>query len=243
MFDEFELIEGKIAEGMDAGVLKYFRNLMQHRDSLIFVFTGTHRLQEMTHDYWSILFSIALNREISFLEEEDTQRLITEPVRDRLEYDDLTIEKIIRVTHCQPYLVQLICQQLVNYLNGQQRNYATINDVDEVLDQTLVAAEGYFNSIWVQSTSHQRLALALLTALLVPGKETATLSEVEKGLAGKGVAITRRELITALNELCRRDVLEERTNGELRYCFQIDLVRMWIEKNKPLSRVLIEEGL
>lgn len=43
--------------------------------------------------------------------------------------------------------------------------------------------------------------------------------------------------------LCRRDMLEERTNGELRYRFQIDLVRMWIEKNKPLSRVLIEEGL
>jgi AAA+ ATPase superfamily predicted ATPase len=243
MFDEFELIESKIAEGMDAGVLNYFRNLMQHRDSLIFVFTGTHRLQEMTRRYWSILFSIALNREISFLEEEDTQRLITEPVRDRLEYDDLTIEKIIRVTHCQPYLVQLICQQLVNYLNGQQRNYATINDVDEVLDQTLIAAEGYFNSIWVQSTSPQRLALALLTTLLRPGKETATLSEVETGLADKGVVIAVPRLITVLSELCHRDVLEERTNGELRYCFQIDLVRMWVEKNKPLSRVLIEEGL
>jgi ligand-binding sensor domain-containing protein len=243
MFDEFELIESKIIQGMDAGVLNYFRNLMQYRDSLIFVFAGTHRLQEMTRDYWSILFSIALNREIGFLGEEDTRRLITKPVQDHLEYDDLAIEKIIRVTHRQPYLVQLICWQLVNYLNDQQRNYATINDVDEVLAQTLVTAEAYFNSIWEQSTSHQRLALALFTALIRPGKETATLSEIQTGLADKGVAITGHELIAALHELCRRDVLEERTNGELYYRFQIDLVRMWVEKNKPLSRVLIEEGL
>ncbi len=59
----------------------------------------------------------------------------------------------------------------------------------------------------------------------------------------KGVAVTGQELIAALSKLCRREVLEVRTNGELRYRFQIDLVRMWVEKNKPLSRVLIEEGL
>jgi hypothetical protein len=243
MFDEFELIEGKISEGMDPGVLYYFRNLMQHRDSLIFVFTGTHRLQEMTGDYWNVLFSIALNIEISFLEEDATRRLITEPVRGHLEYDDLTIEKIIRVTHCQPYLVQLICWQLVIHLNSHQRNYATINDVDEVLDQILVTAEAYFNSIWERAEPHQRLALALLASLLRPGKETTLLSEVERGLADKGVAITRRQLIGALGKLCRRDVLEEYTDGEARYRFQIDLVRMWIRKNKPFSRVLVEEGV
>lgn len=241
MLDEFELIEAKIAQGMDAGVLHYFRNLMQHRDSLLFIFAGTHRLQEMTHDYWNILFSIALNREISFLGAEDTRRLIVEPVQGYLEYDDLTIEKIIRVTHCQPYLVQLICWQIVNYLNSQKRNYATINDLNQALDQTLVTAEAYFNSIWEQSTPHQRLALALLTDLECPGKETAALSEVAGRLADAGVNISGRSLIAALSELCHREVLREHSNGELRYSFQIDLVRMWIEKNKPLSRVLIEE--
>jgi pSer/pThr/pTyr-binding forkhead associated (FHA) protein/AAA+ ATPase superfamily predicted ATPase len=243
MFDEFELIESKITQGMDAGVLNYLRNLMQHRNSLIFIFTGTHRLQEMTYDYWSIFFSIALNREISFLSEEDTRRLIVEPVKGNLEYDDLTIEKIIRVTHCQPYLVQLICWELVNYLNGQKRKYATINDLNQVLYQTLVTAEAYFNNIWEQSASQQRLALALLTTLLYPGKETASLSEIERGLTDKGVIVARWELIATLDRLCHRDVLEERTNGEVRYRFQVDMVRMWVEKNKPLSRVLIEEGL
>jgi pSer/pThr/pTyr-binding forkhead associated (FHA) protein/AAA+ ATPase superfamily predicted ATPase len=243
MFDEFELIESKITQGMDAGVLNYLRNLMQHRKSLIFIFTGTHRLQEMTYDYWSIFFSIALNREISFLSEGDTRRLIVEPVKGNLEYDDLTIEKIIRVTHCQPYLVQLICWELVNYLNRQKRKYATINDLNQVLYQTLVTAEAYFNNIWEQSTSQQRLALALLTTLLYPGKETASLSEIERGLTDKGVIVARWELIATLDRLCHRDVLEERTNGEVRYRFQVDMVRMWVEKNKPLSRVLIEEGL
>ena len=243
MFDEFELIEHKIAQGMDASVLNYFRNLMQHRGSLIFVFTGTHRLQDMTHEYWNILFGIALNREISYLGEADTQRLITEPVKGYLEYDDLTIEKIIRVTRCQPYLVQLICWQLINYLNGQKCNYATINDLNKVLDQTLVTAEAYFNNIWEQSTRHQRVILALLTTLVYPGKETAAFNEIEKELSDRRIAITNQELITALSQLCHCDVLEEYTDGELRYRFQIDLMRMWVEKNKPPARVFIEEEL
>jgi hypothetical protein len=60
MFDEFELIETKIDAGkLDADLLGYFRSLMQHRQGLLFIFTGTHRLEEMSHDYWSILFNIA----------------------------------------------------------------------------------------------------------------------------------------------------------------------------------------
>ncbi|MDX1521685.1 MAG: hypothetical protein R3264_08665, partial [Anaerolineae bacterium] len=243
MFDEFELIEQKINNGLDAGLLSYLRNLMQHRDTLVFIFTGTHRLQEMTFDYWNILFGIALNREISFLDQADTRRLITEPVRDYLEYDDLTVEKIIRVTRCQPYLVQLICWQLVNYLNEHKRNYATINDVNKILDQTLVTAEAYFSNIWRRSTPLQQALLALLTTLVYPGKETVAYEEIEQGARDKQIPITPRELIAALNKLCQRDILREHSTGELHYHFQVDLMRMWIEQNKPLARVLIEQEM
>ncbi len=51
-------IESEIQSGtLDSNLLAYFRSLIQHRDSLVFIFAGTHRLDEMSHDYWSILFN------------------------------------------------------------------------------------------------------------------------------------------------------------------------------------------
>jgi hypothetical protein len=43
-----------------------------------------------------------LRRKVSFLEKDEAERLIREPVKDVLWYEDLAVEKILRVTAGQP---------------------------------------------------------------------------------------------------------------------------------------------
>src|SRR6185295_4109578 len=70
LFDEFEELEMRVASGkLEPTIFPFFRHLMQHGDKLGFIFVGTHRLEELSADYWSILFNIALYKRVTFLNE------------------------------------------------------------------------------------------------------------------------------------------------------------------------------
>ena len=83
---------------MSKPVSSNIRHLMQHGQKLIFMFCGTHKLEEMAADYRSIFFNTATYLKISFLKPDETEKLIREPVKDRLEYDDLAVEQIGKMT-------------------------------------------------------------------------------------------------------------------------------------------------
>jgi AAA+ ATPase superfamily predicted ATPase len=240
MFDEFELIEDKIVEGkLDANLLGYFRSLVQHRDGLTFIFTGTHRLEEMSHDYWSILFNIALYRRVSFLTPADAVRLIRQPVAGSLDVDDLAVEKIINLTGGHPYFIQLICWAMVNHCNAQERNYATINDVNDVVQEILMSGEAYFAYIWQQASTLDRLALAGLAHTLQPGKAWARPAEILATLVDGGDTQTQRTvLVDALDRLVTREVLEVAREGTLRYRFQIEVLRLWVQATKSIAALV-----
>ena len=98
-FDEFEEMDARVRSGkLDADVFPYLRNLMQHTPRLDFLFAGTYRLQQITSEYWSILFNIALFKDIGFMKPEDVEKTIRQPVKGYMFYDDLAVDKIIRIT-------------------------------------------------------------------------------------------------------------------------------------------------
>lgn len=236
MFDEFELIEQKIAEGkIDVNLLDYFRSLMQHREYLVFIFTGTHHLEKMSQEYWSVLFNIALYRKINFLNAEEARKLIRMPVRGNLSIDDLVVEKIISLTGGHPYFIQLICWALVNHCNDKQRNYATINDINDVIEEILITGKAHFAYIWHQANEQDRLALVGTAHSIRTGKPWVRPDEIVEILEKEGAYIDRHALIAHLDELAAQEVLEFDSQGALRYRFQIELLRLWIEKNYSIA--------
>ncbi len=243
MFDEFELIEDKIVEGkLDASLLGYFRSLMQHRDPLVFIFTGTHRLEEMSQNYWSILFNIALYRRVSFLSKTEATRLIRQPVAGNLEIDELAIEKIVNLTSGHPYFTQLICWALVNHCNAQERSYATINDVNAAVQEILTTGEAHFAYIWQQASRGEWLALAGLAHTLQPGKTWARPSEILTTLTTGGDTQTQRAtLLDILDRLVAQEVLEIASEGALRYRFQIELLQLWVKTTKSVAALVERE--
>ena len=68
-FDEFELLEDRVRQKyLDRPIFDILRHLIQHTEKLAFIFAGTHKLEELSRDYWSMLFNIALYSDIRFLE-------------------------------------------------------------------------------------------------------------------------------------------------------------------------------
>jgi WD40 repeat protein len=240
MFDEFELIEDKIEEGkLEADLLGYFRSLMQHRTRLVFIFTGTHRLEEMSHDYWSILFNIALYKRVSYLEEADAVHLIREPIKGQLDVDELAVDKIINLSHGHPYFIQLICWALVNHCNDHRQNYATINDVNDAVKDIIINGEANFAYVWQQADPDERLLLCSMAHTLHAGKPWARVSEIMDTLATNGATFfSRDELVTILDRLVTREVLQIAKEGSLRYQYRLEILRLWIQATKSVANLV-----
>lgn len=228
-FDEFEWVEKAIDQGrLDENVLSFFRNLIQRggEPPLALLFSGIHLLSELKYN-WPSYFINVKSVKVGYLPEADARRLITNPIEDfPLDYEPEALDLYLRQTRCQPYLVQLVGFELVNYLNSANRRAAgnhlraTVADLEAGLTQALAAGHNYFAELWQSGSDPERLALADLAAG-----------------AGLPAELDEGERLLTTRRLLRRDLIEE-VDGA--YRIQAPLVARWIREEYPPSLVRAE---
>jgi outer membrane protein assembly factor BamB len=239
LFDEFEELEMRVRSGeLPPTVFAYLRHLMQHSKNVTFIFAGTHRLEELTADYWAILFNIALYKQVDFLDMESARRLVVEPVQSYgLLYDDLAIDKMLRVTTGHPYFLQLLCHSLVNLHNRERLNYITIQEVNHTLEEITRLGEAHLAFLWGESTKEEQAVLMALTRLISAG-EPGTRGAIAGLLGEHGFQIDSSETSEVAERLVQRGITREMGPEADRYEFTVDLMRLWIEGTKSLSRII-----
>jgi len=243
LFDEFEVLEKRIKDGkLDEDIFPLLRNLMQHTERLDFIFAGTHRLQEMTQNYWSILFNIAVYQDIAFMKQEEVEALIRNPVKDAMYYDDLAVDKIIRMTAGHPYFVQLICSLLTNDYIKTKKFSITLQDVNRILKDVLEGGAVHFDFIWKESSPDEQLILAVLANIITREGAAAGLSDVENILKKYGLAIEANRIAEAVKSLVTREVLEADLETFRWYQFKIDLIRLWVNRYQSLG-IIVDDSL
>jgi len=235
MFDEFEELQKRVEDGrLEPGIFSFLRNLMQHEPRVDFLFSGTHKLEDLGAEYWSILFNIATYRQITFLDRDEVHRLTTEPVAPYgMEYDPLAVDRIIQVTAGHPYFVQVVCHEMVAYHNEVERSYMTVTCVDQVLERIVERGEAHFRYIWAGSTPDEQRVLLALTDLLPDGEAAATPAQMAEELARKGYSLSSEALAQTLLQLQTRDIITRSGVQSSLYRFKIDLIRRWIAGTRP----------
>jgi hypothetical protein len=239
LFDEFEELEARVQGGdLEEKVFAYLRHLMQHLEGVGFILAGTHQLEELTADYWSTLFNIALYRRVGPLEENAARRLISQPVSDYgLVYDDLAVDKMLKATGGHPYFLQLLCHTLVSIHNRERVNYVTVGDVNRALQEMLGLGEAHLASLWERAMPRERAILAALARLVSIG-EPGTSRAVTGLLADQELRIDPADVTRTLQRLVAQDLLREVGEGRAYYEFQVDLVRLWIEQFRSLAQAV-----
>jgi hypothetical protein len=242
VFDEFEAIEQLVNDNiLPPTIFPYLRHMMQHSERLGFIFVGTSRLEEISADYWSVLFNIALYQKIGYLRDESAIELITRPVAPDLVYDDLALDKILRVTAGHPYFVQLVCYTLIKRANAQRAAYVTISDVNAALDEMLRLGEVHFAFLWQRSSFTERAILTAVSHLLDPDRPFHA-ADAAQQLATYNIHLDPHDVTIALNTLVERDIMREITEqGTTLYQLKIGLVGLWVAKNKSLSKLYAGE--
>lgn len=235
MFDEFEELQKRVEDGrLEPEVFPFLRNLMQHEPRLDFVFSGTHKLEQLGAEYWSILFNIAAYKQITFLDSDQVRRLVTEPVEAfGMDYDPLAIDRIIQVTAGHPYFTQAICHEMVAFHNEVERSYMTASCVDQVLERIIERGEAHFKYIWAGATTDEHLVLLTLADLLPDPEATVTPVQIAEDLQRRGREMSEERLLDALAHLQAKDLVARSGLQSNLYRFKIDLVRRWIALTRP----------
>ena len=154
--DEYECLEKIVTATNSRASLNFLRHIIQHRSAWILLFSGSHTLEEIA-DYWSDYLISTRYVRITFLEKPEAEELITQPIPDFPNiYLPEAVERIIYWTNGQPYLVQLLCSELVDYLNRKypQNNLqvkATAQDIEDIIPKALEVGSAYFNEFWDNS--------------------------------------------------------------------------------------------
>ena len=227
-FDEFDnLEESEIKDALARPLIDYLRRLMGTQ-GLTFIFSigsSGRKLENMQASYTEF-FKTALYKKISFLSEDQTQKLVTRPVEGILEYEPAAVERIYTITSGHPYFTQLTCHEVFARCQQTEQRRVQKADVEAVLDDVVERGTVNLKFVWDDATDLEKWILA---ALAQSGK-TDNLSLAEY-LRKQGVRFSDTDLNTSLLHLREKDVLTSKDR------FIIQLLKRWLDKNRPIEQV------
>ena len=217
--DEFEVLDKALTDGRfnEADVLGLLRNLIQHRPRFKVLVSGNHTLQEFQR--WASYLINAQVVHLGYLQSAETRQLIEHPVKDfALRYQTDASQRVLELTRGHPFLVQLLCAEIVALKNEQDpsvRRLATLADVEAAVPEALSSGGMFFSDI--EGNQVDAGGLAVLRYLAAQG-EGAVVSR--DSLAHP----CPENLDPTLDQLLRRELIEPVERG---YRFQVDLIRRW----------------
>ncbi|MCB8942813.1 MAG: ATP-binding protein [Ardenticatenaceae bacterium] len=220
MLDEFEVLEGAFAKGRfeEEAILGTLRHLIQHRPRFKVLISGSHTLDEFQR-WASYLINVQVIH-IGYLGEAETRQLVEKPVVGfALRYEAAASQHVLGLTRGHPFLVQLLCAEVVALKNEQPpevRRLAGVEDVETAVSSALDHGSFFFADIQRNQVNPVEQEVLRLLA------------------RGGGTAVARQQLVAyfpslmaleeALVKLQQRELIEPVADG---YRFQIELVRRW----------------
>ncbi len=235
LFDEYELIETKMDDGvLRPDIITFFASQLEAHPRLSFIFTGSRHLEGRNAEYWSILIGKSLYRRISFLSESDALRLITEPVEGVVVYPRGIPERMVRLSAGQPFYTQVMCQNMMDRLNEVERDRVRQEDVDAVAQELADNPLPQMIYFWSELEREQQGALSLLGEALQDPNGYASAQTLLNFVQEQklGLEFQLSDLERALNDLFANEVLERERAGEgqYEYRFRADLFRLWVRQ-------------
>ncbi|MEH2247407.1 hypothetical protein [Nostoc sp.] len=177
---------------------------------------GSHTIEE--YQRWaSYLINVQVVH-ISYLKEAEARQLIEHPVKDfTLRYEPNAVERVLQLTRCHPFLVQLLCAEIIVLKNEQDpsiRRLATLADVEAAIPEALGSGSLFFADI--QNNQVDATGQAILRFIAAQGE---------------GAIVSRQTLLQqfphadiTFSLLLQRELIEEVDDG---YGFQVELIRRW----------------
>lgn len=230
MLDEFEALDSVLTIGRlnEGAVLGSLRHMIQHRPRIKVLLAGSHPLREFQR--WASYFINTQVVHIDYLQEDEARQLVEHPVKEfTLSYEPAASRRVLELTRCHPFLLQLLCGEVVSLKNEQdpdRRRLALLEDVEAAVHNALEVGSMFFADIqWNQIDEFGR---ALLEFLAAQGEGQAlSMGEIEAQWPPGSNASNGQEVAAALALLSQKGIIESAAGG---YRFQVELIRRWFRQ-------------
>ena len=243
LFDEYEIIEQMIDTGdITPSVVMLLATLIEGKNKVGLIFTGSMHLEERRKPYWNHLLSKAIARKISFLTESDTRRLCTEPVAGKVNFREDALTVICRLTAGHPFYTQVICQNLVDLINEKRENTVTTGIIQEIVDEIVENPLPQMIYYWDSMSDSKKVVLSLMAVTLPDDKESLLPENVYDSVSEQKYDISIS--LSSVKETCEQ-LFQDDLFGKLgqdRYNFRVDIFRHWIKREHSAWQVIQEVG-
>ncbi len=236
MIDEFELLDKMVLQKeLDVKIFSQLRSLMQFQANLTFILAGTQEMDDLSLEYNSLAQNIALIREVSFMDKDDAVKLIREPVSGKVFYEDSAVEEIWHYTHGHPYLLQLLCHDLIYEMNARGvGNHIGVDLVRYIALKFVSMKNTHLNDLWQNNTNDIEKAILYHLAILGEReKHGLTAFEISEALNN----FPPEQISTTLSRLIKRGLIEKAQPSEAGaspvLTHTISLFSSWILHNLP----------
>ena len=240
LIDEYELIESKVNEGsLTENFIPYLAGLLESEMMISFIFTGSTILEDRENKIWQILFAKSLFRNVSYLSRDDCLRLIKEPVKDRIDFNLEALNMIYMLTAGHPFYTQVVCQNIVDYVNQQQNTQIQEENLEIIVHEILENPLPQMIYFWNSLSNDKKLVFSLLAEFLESSNEWTNAEDIIKKSRQKkfGLNLTEKGINTTLDALYHSQHLSKSQAG---YKFQMDIYRRWIKRDHAIWRVMKE---
>ena len=233
MFDESARLDEQVQAGkLSADIFARIRSLMQHNTNLNFIFCVGERLELMQTQY-ALLFSVALYKEISFLDRGSAESLISHPTEGVYTYDKSAIDRIIEITSGHAYFLQLLCHSLFAGWQRENKPQITAADVNGVASEVVERGAANLKFDWDESLPVEKLVLGAMAEAMDRGSASLTLADVDEVLRRYDILVPQGDLVSAQRSLIGKELVF----GTEDMRFAIDFLRLWVQQHEKVEWV------
>ena len=224
MLDEFD----RVQEGIDAGITspvvpENLRYLIQNYKAVSIMLVGSRRLKHLRSRYWSALFGLGESIIVGPLEPKGAERLVIEPVRDRLSYVPEAKDKIVWLCARRANLIQKMCDHLFYMAKNQGERIITLNMVEKAAKE-LTDDNEHFATLWEENCRSERQRFILtICARMNNSEELVTFLTLEEGLREYGVPVSGAD----------------RLEDDIEFLVEMELIERFSESGKDQYRISI----
>lgn len=241
LLDEFDVLSDDVpTQGeesqADMHFFAYLKELIEQHKKLFIIPVVGRNLSDMPK--LLNLFGYAPVNEIGLLDEVSARRLISNPARDILRYDQDAIKAILDLSAGHPYFTQVICYALFQQAREQNNSQVTRDDVDSIVTKAIESAEGGLDWYWKGLPTQEQVvfsAVAEAQRIVIANNQFPE----DPLVLLKNYGVQTESLNQAANQLRGANNNNSFLDDTGRRV-KVELVRRWLIIRHPLRQVILK---
>src|SRR5579883_179392 len=234
LIDEFSyiyeyIIQGRISEDF----MKIWKALLQ-RNYFSAVLVGQDVMVKFKKRFPNE-FGTSQDVRVNYLKYQDAVRLIDDPLRiggksGESRFREKAIDRIFDLSAGSPFYIQIICNQLVEYMNRKHARLVTDADVEQVKNELVrgdnrLDEDAFDNLLSSGDKSSDAISVEDAKKVLVAIAANTRLGSCDRESIVSAVSGTRAPVEAILADLAERDVIEVEKR---RYRIRVGLFKEWL---------------